>query len=190
MRPTSKLNVFTTFIFGALVACVSDSSDPTMYLTGTEQQPVTGANGDLKCDDSHKVLICHIPPGNPDNAHTICVDQHALKAHVTHHGDAVGACAGDGGGGDNDPPDGGGGGDTDPPGGGDTDPPPDDGGGGGGGGGGTDPTPPPDDGGGGGGGGGTDVTTTPPGTTSVPTDGLPQTQPTGGGGGGDSGPVL
>ena len=183
---TSKLNIFTSFVFGALVACVSDSSDPTMYLTGTEEQAVQGPNG-LECDDSHKVLICHIPPGNPDNAHTICVDQHALKAHQTHHGDNIGACAGDGGGGDTDPPDGDGGGDTDPP--------PD--GDGGGGGGTTDPTDPPP-----GGGGTTDPTdpppagdTTPPGTgtfpppggSSVPTDGFPQAQPTGGG---SSGPVV
>ena len=172
---TSKLQIFTSFVFGALVACVSDSSDPSMYLTGTEEQAVTGPNGDLTCDDTHKVLICHIPPGNPDNAHTICVDKHAQKAHETHHGDAVGACAGDGGGGggDNDPPDGDDGGGDD---GGDTDPPDGDGGGG-------TTTPPPDDGGGG--------TTTPPGsapppTTSQPTDGLPQAQPTGG----NSGPVL
>lgn len=40
----------------------------------------------------HKVTICHIPPGNPDNRHTICIDEHALSAHQTHHGDTFGAC--------------------------------------------------------------------------------------------------
>jgi len=108
----------SSLIFGALVACTGPA-DSSMYLTGTEEQAVTGPNGDLICDDSHKVLLCHIPPGNPDNAHTICVDQHALNAHVQHHGDPAGACAGDGGGGDD--------GDDGDDGGGDT--PPDDGGG-------------------------------------------------------------
>jgi hypothetical protein len=43
-----------------------------------------------------KITICHIPPGNPANAHTITVGLPALKAH-TKHGDTLGACGGDGG---------------------------------------------------------------------------------------------
>ena len=39
----------------------------------------------------HKVLVCHIPPGNPDNWHTISVDQHAVPAHLA-HGDFLGSC--------------------------------------------------------------------------------------------------
>jgi hypothetical protein len=38
-----------------------------------------------------KVTICHIPPGNPANAHTITVGVPALKAHLK-HGDTKGAC--------------------------------------------------------------------------------------------------
>lgn len=45
-----------------------------------------------ECDPDHKVLVCHIPPGNPGNAHTICVDHHAQPAHVENHGDYLGAC--------------------------------------------------------------------------------------------------
>lgn len=46
----------------------------------------------------HKVTICHVPPGNPGNAHTITVDRHALKAHLgdneqgLHGGDHYGPC--------------------------------------------------------------------------------------------------
>ena len=40
-----------------------------------------------------KELICHIPPGNPANAHTICVGDAAVEPHQTHHGDTLGACA-------------------------------------------------------------------------------------------------
>jgi hypothetical protein len=39
----------------------------------------------------HKVLICHIPPGHPENAHTISVDQSAVPAHLA-HGDTLGPC--------------------------------------------------------------------------------------------------
>jgi len=38
-----------------------------------------------------KVCICHRPPGNPDNAHTICIGAPAVRAHLR-HGDTVGEC--------------------------------------------------------------------------------------------------
>ncbi len=39
-----------------------------------------------------KVTICHIPPGNPSNAHTITISENALQAHINNHGDIPGAC--------------------------------------------------------------------------------------------------
>ncbi|MDB5051487.1 MAG: hypothetical protein JWO30_4558 [Fibrobacteres bacterium] len=42
---------------------------------------------------SHKINICHYPPGNCANMHTIQIDSSALNAHM-HHGGA-GACATD-----------------------------------------------------------------------------------------------
>lgn len=94
-----------------LLGCVS--SDDSMYLTGTEEYAVQNADGEWVCEAPKKVLICHIPPGNPDNAHTICVSTHAVEPHQSHHGDLIGACD-DGG---EDPPD------EDPP---EEDPPQDD----------------------------------------------------------------
>lgn len=38
-----------------------------------------------------KVDICHVPPGNPENYHTITVSSNALPAHLA-HGDLGGAC--------------------------------------------------------------------------------------------------
>ena len=38
-----------------------------------------------------KVDVCHIPPGNPENAHTITISENAVAAHLD-HGDSVGAC--------------------------------------------------------------------------------------------------
>ena len=46
----------------------------------------------LRAQTDHKVLICHVPPGNPDNRQEILVDYHAVPAHVANHGDEVGAC--------------------------------------------------------------------------------------------------
>lgn len=38
-----------------------------------------------------RVTICHIPPGNEDNAHEIVVSSNAVNAHLQ-HGDLLGAC--------------------------------------------------------------------------------------------------
>lgn len=38
-----------------------------------------------------KVCLCHVPPGNPGNAHTICVGAPAVQAHLR-HGDSLGEC--------------------------------------------------------------------------------------------------
>src|SRR3989304_259035 len=42
-------------------------------------------------DDDGKVKICHIPQGNPGNAHTIRISQSALQTHLN-HGDTKGVC--------------------------------------------------------------------------------------------------
>jgi hypothetical protein len=39
-----------------------------------------------------KVTICHIPPGNPDNRHTITIGAPAVAAHLENHGDTEGPC--------------------------------------------------------------------------------------------------
>jgi hypothetical protein len=114
-RPTMKFAL--AFVLFGLAACTS--TDDTLYLTGTEEHAVRLENGQYVCEAPKKVLICHIPPGNPDNRHTICVGAAAVDAHQSHHGDLIGACD-DGG---EDPPD-----EPPPP------PPPED-----------DPPPPPED---------------------------------------------
>lgn len=42
-----------------------------------------------------KVVICHVPPGNPDAAHTITVGAPAVEEHMGEHGDTMGPCAGE-----------------------------------------------------------------------------------------------
>ena len=41
--------------------------------------------------EDKKIDICHIPPGNPDAAHTIRISVNALKAHLA-HGDYLDEC--------------------------------------------------------------------------------------------------
>jgi hypothetical protein len=40
-----------------------------------------------------KCTICHVPPGNPANAHTLVVGCSAVDAHMRNHpGDCLGPC--------------------------------------------------------------------------------------------------
>ena len=45
-------------------------------------------------ENGDKIKICHFPPGDPENAHTIKVAASAVKAHLK-HGDLLGECEGD-----------------------------------------------------------------------------------------------
>jgi hypothetical protein len=56
--------------------------------------PTPGPTETPRPDDDGKVTICHIPPGNPGNAHTITVGASAVDAHLA-HGDHLGPCTGD-----------------------------------------------------------------------------------------------
>ena len=40
---------------------------------------------------NEKVTLCHVPPGDPANAHTITVSASAVPAHLA-HGDTLGPC--------------------------------------------------------------------------------------------------
>lgn len=40
----------------------------------------------------NKVLVCHRPPGNPNNSNTICISKNAVSAHAG-HGDFIGPCS-------------------------------------------------------------------------------------------------
>ncbi len=48
-------------------------------------------SGELVIDGDGHAEICHIPPGNPENAHTLRVGEPAVVAHLA-HGDYPGAC--------------------------------------------------------------------------------------------------
>lgn len=90
----------TTYVQGLLV--LTASTPVHVSATRTSQ----GAAGDLSMqteklkpvavrpveqDPNGKVTICHVPPGNPANAHTIRVGMSSWPAHQR-HGDTQGAC--------------------------------------------------------------------------------------------------
>jgi hypothetical protein len=88
------------FLFASLglmaPACTQEAEDvEAVTETGLEMEEVNGSTGsgnqcNIECD-GHKILICHIPPGNPENAHEICVGAPAVPAHLA-HGDLCGQC--------------------------------------------------------------------------------------------------
>jgi hypothetical protein len=84
--------MLTFFAVLGLTAC-SSSVNMKEQLIG--QGCTVNAPDPRACDpaDTQKTTICHIPPGNPANAHTICVGNAAVPAHLDNHGDFVGTCA-------------------------------------------------------------------------------------------------
>jgi len=58
-----------------------------------EESSVTVFVADSLCGNNNdKVVVCHIPPGDPSNAHEICISANAVLAHLA-HGDKLGPCA-------------------------------------------------------------------------------------------------
>ncbi len=54
----------------------------------------TSTNSSNDLTSGPKIVICHVPPGNPDNTHAIEININALPAHLA-HGDLIGDCNSD-----------------------------------------------------------------------------------------------
>jgi hypothetical protein len=113
---TASKRSSTMFLLGtlaalALTACTAQVSVIAQAEKNLPDKCQANVADPRACDpaDTSKTTVCHIPPGNPANAHTICVGNAAVPAHID-HGDFLGTCScpDDGGGGDG----GGGGGGT------------------------------------------------------------------------------
>lgn len=79
------------FVYGCVIEQFGPAGTNNYY--GKQSRLIAHANGGNKPPkDNKKITICHIPPGNPDNAHTITISENAWPAHQKHHGDYVGAC--------------------------------------------------------------------------------------------------
>lgn len=87
-------------------ACAATTASPattTSYtVTGTNEYGCTASatqsicvidarDFDKKGNPNGKVLICHIPPGNPANYNTLSISPNAVPAHLA-HGDVLGSC--------------------------------------------------------------------------------------------------
>jgi hypothetical protein len=89
-------------LLSLLVACAGNTSSQEQGVQTVEAASCQANVPDPRaCDptDTKKTTVCHIPPGNPGNAHTICVGNSAVPAHLD-HGDFLGTCICPGGGSD------------------------------------------------------------------------------------------
>ena len=77
------------------LAVRSNSTAPWAQGSGSSGGNGNNNNGNGNSNNEF-VTICHIPPGNPNNPHTITISVNALQAHLD-HGCYVGSCEGDGG---------------------------------------------------------------------------------------------
>lgn len=85
------------FIGVVLAGCkqgVSISSTDGSFTVPVEGIALKAAADDLRilelyeCKDKGKkgkVLVCHVPPGNPDARHNICIGPKAVQKHLDHH---------------------------------------------------------------------------------------------------------
>lgn len=95
--------------FGGLGYAMSAASDAVSSTTNAVSAVVNVDKGtvDAKAENGddnaskagqaqyhEEVLICHRPPGSPDNSQTLSVQQSAVAAHLA-HGDTLGPCEND-----------------------------------------------------------------------------------------------
>jgi len=74
----------------ALLGCVLFTF---AFLTVKAQTATTTDTDFTAASDPDKCTICHVPPGNPPNAHTLVIGCSAVQAHLTNHpGDCLGPC--------------------------------------------------------------------------------------------------
>ncbi|MFH1320924.1 MAG: hypothetical protein ABII90_09770 [Bacteroidota bacterium] len=74
--------------FNGNVTSLSGAEISNEYLVGDDDD---GDDDNTPPCNNDKIEICHIPHGNPSNAHTICISPNALDAHLA-HGDYEGPC--------------------------------------------------------------------------------------------------
>ena len=71
-----------TYTNACLAACAGQTNCTTPPTLPCAAFPCGGTNR----------LICHIPPGNPTQAHTLCIGGDAVPPHLMNHGDYCGPC--------------------------------------------------------------------------------------------------
>ena len=87
MRHLLRPCIASLALLGALACGPDSTSTQQSALLEGQSDSLTAAAG----KGSDKVVVCHIPPGNPANAHTISIGAPAVDAHLA-HGDSLGEC--------------------------------------------------------------------------------------------------
>jgi hypothetical protein len=99
--PTSKLSctncqspVFTPTAGGTYTYTVTATNSNGCSTTCTVTFCVKDIRDGISNNpNSQKVFICHVPPGNPGNAHTLSISINAVPSHLgLHAGDRLGRC--------------------------------------------------------------------------------------------------
>jgi hypothetical protein len=86
-----------TIVYDAPIGSGSPTPSPTVAPPGPGHCTTHPINVDKiqACNqNTHKALICQVPPGNPANEHTICIGAPAVKAHLA-KGSYLGRCNSD-----------------------------------------------------------------------------------------------
>jgi hypothetical protein len=88
---------------GETTQSISVTSANTYCVTATDANGCTGSACDTTAATSvnvacghngDKIILCHVPPGNPGNPVTICIATSAIASHLANHpGDCVGPCS-------------------------------------------------------------------------------------------------
>ena len=90
MNRTYLKKIIGTSVFAvALLAVAFSWGSAAFAVKGNNQASATNkAQGHVY---GAQTTVCHIPPGNPAQAHTLTVGNAAVQAHLA-HGDYVGPC--------------------------------------------------------------------------------------------------
>jgi hypothetical protein len=87
--------IFTVSVFGCSIPDGTAQRNAELRACNLQDDPSITQDVDIRAchpGQTKKTTICHIPPGNPANAHTICVGNDAVPAHVENHQDTIGQC--------------------------------------------------------------------------------------------------
>ena len=95
MKVAFSTAILTSSLMGCSIPGGTDQRSAELRACGLQDDPSITPDVTLHaCDPAQtkKTTICHIPPGNPANAHTLCVGNAAVPAHVQNHHDTLGVC--------------------------------------------------------------------------------------------------
>ena len=95
MKNTLAVTMIALIAIGLGLSSIIPSvmADPKGKKPDLTDLPVPEFTTALVVDSSSTTEICHVPKGNPGNAHEIVVSTSSLTAHFK-HGDNIGVCEG------------------------------------------------------------------------------------------------